>query len=69
MHAFVHSSMALRPFVGSWPLFGFVILYTVARTPDTGDQPVARPLPTRRTGQTHIDFHASSGIRIHEPSV
>jgi hypothetical protein len=32
--------------------FSFVILYTVGRTPWTGDQPVARPLPTRRTTQT-----------------
>jgi hypothetical protein len=32
--------------------FGFLILYTVGRTPWTGDQPVARPLPTHRTTQT-----------------
>jgi hypothetical protein len=30
----------------------FLILYTVGRTPWTGDQPVARPLPTHRTPQT-----------------
>jgi hypothetical protein len=41
-----------RPFVGPWPLFSFLIPYTVARTPWTGDQPVAMPLPTRRTTQT-----------------
>jgi hypothetical protein len=29
--------------------FSFVILWTVGRTPWTGDQPVARPLPTHRT--------------------
>jgi hypothetical protein len=29
--------------------FSFVILYTVGRTPWTGNQPVARPLPTHRT--------------------
>jgi hypothetical protein len=28
--------------------FSFLILYTVSRTPRTGDQPVARPLPTHR---------------------
>jgi hypothetical protein len=33
--------------------FNFLILYTVGRTPWTGDQPVVRPLPTRRTTQTH----------------
>jgi hypothetical protein len=32
--------------------FSFLILYTVGRTPSTGDQPVARPLPTHRTTQT-----------------
>jgi hypothetical protein len=31
--------------------FSFLILYTVGRTPWTGDQPVARPLPTQRTTQ------------------
>jgi hypothetical protein len=39
------------PVVGPWPLFQFLNLYTVGRTPWTGDQPVARPLPTRRTTQ------------------
>jgi hypothetical protein len=29
--------MALQPFVGSRPLFSFLIFYTVARTPWTGD--------------------------------
>jgi hypothetical protein len=32
--------------------FSLLILYTVGRTPWAGDQPVARPLPTRRTTQT-----------------
>jgi hypothetical protein len=32
--------------------FSFLILYAVSRTPWTGDQPVARPLPTHRTTQT-----------------
>jgi hypothetical protein len=32
--------------------FSFLILYTVGRTPWTGDQPVARPIPTYRTTQT-----------------
>jgi hypothetical protein len=46
--------------------FSFLILYTVCRTPWTGDQPVARPLPTHRTTQIQnkrTDIHASSGIR------
>jgi hypothetical protein len=32
--------------------FSFLILYTVGRTPWTGDQPVASPSPTHRTTQT-----------------
>jgi hypothetical protein len=30
----------------------FLIIYTDGRTPWTGDQPVARPLPTHKTTQT-----------------
>jgi hypothetical protein len=44
--------VALQPFVGPWPLFSFLILYTVGRTPWTGDQPVASPLPTHTKTQT-----------------
>jgi hypothetical protein len=33
---------------GPWPLFQFLNPYAVCRTPWTGDQPVARPLPTHR---------------------
>jgi hypothetical protein len=43
--------MAVQPFdLGR--LFSFLILCTVGRTPWTGDQPVARPLPIHRTTQT-----------------
>jgi hypothetical protein len=41
-----------NPLLGLGSFFSFLILYTVGRTPWTGDQPVARPLPTRRTTQT-----------------
>jgi hypothetical protein len=44
--------MALQPFVWPWPLFQLLILYTVGRTPWTGDQPVVRPLSAHRTTQT-----------------
>jgi hypothetical protein len=40
-----------------WPLFQFLNLYTVGRTPRTGDQPVTKPLPTRRTTQTQNKSH------------
>jgi hypothetical protein len=42
-------AMAVQLFFGPWPLFQFLNLYTVGRTPWTGDEPVARPLPTHRT--------------------
>jgi hypothetical protein len=40
------------PLLGPGPFFSFLILNTVGRTPWTGDQPIARPLPTYRTAQT-----------------
>jgi hypothetical protein len=58
-----------------WTLdaFQFLNLYTVGRTPWTGDQPVARPLPTHRTQTENkgrqIYIHALSGIGTHDPSV
>jgi hypothetical protein len=41
--------ITLQSFVGHF--FSFLILYTVGKTPWTGDQPIARPLPTHRTTQ------------------
>jgi hypothetical protein len=55
IHPSIHPSINLwlyRPFVEPWPLFTFLILFTVGRTLWTRDQPVARPLPTHRTTQT-----------------
>jgi hypothetical protein len=40
------------PLLGLGRFFRFFIVYTVGMTPWTGDQPVARPLPARRTEQT-----------------
>jgi hypothetical protein len=60
--------MALQPF-GPLLLFSFLILYMVGRTPWTGDQPIARLLPTHRTTQTHADIHALSGFRTDDASV
>jgi hypothetical protein len=37
--------------------FSFLISYTVDRTPWTGDQPVARPLPTHRKYKHGINAH------------
>jgi hypothetical protein len=56
------------PLLGPGRFFTFLILYTVGRTPQTGDQPVIRPLPTHRTTQTqnkHTYVHNLIGIRTH----
>jgi hypothetical protein len=47
---YFHTSMAVQPCVGLWPLFIFLIFYTVGRTSWTGNKSVARPLPAH-TGQ------------------
>jgi hypothetical protein len=45
--------MAPQPFVRPWPLLLFRnLFYTEGRTPWTGDQTVARLLPTHRITQT-----------------
>jgi hypothetical protein len=36
---------------GFGSLFSFLIVYTVGRTPWTGDQPIAKSQPTHRTTQ------------------
>jgi hypothetical protein len=48
-------SFSLYDSIAFWtftPFFSFLILHTIGRTPWTGDQPVARPLPTHGTTQT-----------------
>jgi hypothetical protein len=74
-----HSLGGLPTYLWLWsPLldlghfFSSLILYTVGRTPWTGDQSVARALPAHRTTQTEtkrIDIDPLSGIRTHDPSV
>jgi hypothetical protein len=62
--------MALQPFVGPWPFFKFLILYTVGRTSWTGDQPVARPLPIHGTAQTQNKRTQTSMPRVgFEPTI
>jgi hypothetical protein len=46
-----------------------ILRQSVGRTPWTGNQLVARPLPNTNTEWTQTDIHASSGIRTHYPSV
>jgi hypothetical protein len=55
---------------GPWPLFQFLNLYTVSKAPWTGDQPVARPLPTHRTTQTQNERTQTSMPRVgFEPKI
>jgi hypothetical protein len=73
MQYFIHSSMALQPFVGPWPFLQFRnFFYTDGRTPWTSDQPDTRPLPTQdntNTEYTQTNINALSRIRTHDPSV
>jgi hypothetical protein len=50
--AIFYSIMTVEPFFGPWVLFQVLNLYTVGRTPWTGDQPFAGPLTTQRTTKT-----------------
>jgi hypothetical protein len=59
-----YSVMVLQSFVGPWQIFQFLNLYTVGRTPWTGDQSVARPLPTHRTTQTQNKHIQTSMPRV-----
>jgi hypothetical protein len=65
IHTSIHpSQLASHPFIRSsiygftvflldlGRFFSFLILFTVGSTPWTGDQPLARPRPTRRTTKT-----------------
>jgi hypothetical protein len=55
---------------GPWPLFRFLNPYTVGRTPWTGNQPDARPLPTHRTAQTQNKLTRTSMPRVgFEPTI
>jgi hypothetical protein len=50
--------------------FSFLILYTIGRTPRTGDQPVARPLSTQKTTQTQNKRTKTSMLRVGlEPTI
>jgi hypothetical protein len=65
---FYHNSLSLSPWFYS-PLdldrfFTFLILYTVGRTLWTGDELVARPLPTHRTTQTQNNSIQTSMTRV-----
>jgi hypothetical protein len=43
---------SLQPFVGPWPLFSYLNLYSVGWTSWTRGQPFTTPLPIHRTTQT-----------------
>jgi hypothetical protein len=48
LYLFISIYLWLYSPCGPWPLFQFLNLYTVGRTPWRRDQPVARPLPAYR---------------------
>jgi hypothetical protein len=65
----IYLPMALQPL---WTLDAFSVsyLYTVSRTLWTGDQPVARPLPTHGTTQTKNKRTPTSMPRVRiEPTI
>jgi hypothetical protein len=52
------------PLLSFGRFFNYLILYTVGRTPWTGDQSVTRPLPKHRTTQTQNKRTQSSMPRV-----
>jgi hypothetical protein len=66
----IYLSMALHPLLDLGRFFSFLILYTVGRTPWTGDQPIARPLPTHTTTQTRNKRRQTSSPWVRfEPTI
>jgi hypothetical protein len=64
----INGSTVLLFDLGSF--FSFLILYTVGRTPWTGDQPVTKPLPTRKTTQTQHTHTQTSMPQVgFEPTI
>jgi hypothetical protein len=67
------TSLPLYGSTALWTLaafFSFLILYTVGRTPWTGDQPVERPLPIHRTTQTQNKSTQASMSQVgFEPTI
>jgi hypothetical protein len=60
---FIHSSVALQLFVGSWPLLQFRnIFYRAGRIPWANDQPVARP--SLHTGQHKQNTRTQTSIDL-----
>jgi hypothetical protein len=58
------------PFGGPSTISQFLNLYTVGMAPWTGNQPVARPLPTHRTTQTQNKRTQTSMLRVgFEPTI
>jgi hypothetical protein len=62
---FIHSSMALQPFVGPWPLLQFRNHFTqTVRLLGRGISPSQRPLHTHRTTQTENKSIQTSMPRV-----
>jgi hypothetical protein len=64
----IYGSTVLLLYFGC--LFSVLILYTVGRSPRTGDQPVSRPLHTHRTTQTQNKRTQASILLVEfEPTI
>jgi hypothetical protein len=62
--------MVLDPLLDLGRFFSLLILYSVGRTPWTGDRPVARPLPThRRTQRENKRTHTTMPRVGFEPTI
>jgi hypothetical protein len=70
LHIYAHHiylSIYLRlysPLLDLGRFFSSLVFYTVVRTPWTGDQSIARPLPAHRTAQTQNKRTQSSMPRV-----
>jgi hypothetical protein len=74
LSSFIHSSMALQPFVGPWPLIHFRIFFTrmvglLGRVIGPSQGRYLHRGQHKHRLNAHTDIHALSGIRIHDPSV
>jgi hypothetical protein len=72
-HPSIHSFMVLQPFVGPWPIFQFLELFTQS-VGLLGRGSARRKAATCTQNSTNIEqtqtnIHASSVIRTHDPNV
>jgi hypothetical protein len=72
--SFIHSSIAVEPFVGHWPFLQFRNLFTqsvglLGRVISPSQGPYLHTGQHKHRINAHTDIPAVSGIRTHDPSV